>query len=64
MPTNRYFKTDRVFHESFLKILEDSVEKNPDLTQEGKDKINTVLYHDFFNTKERKNIISFEKSKG
>lgn len=47
MPINRYFKTDRVFHESFLEILEDSVNKNPDLTQKVKMSKNAEIIYQY-----------------
>lgn len=44
---NKYFQTDRVFCEEILGKFEDSIEKNPDYSREQKDKLITILYHDF-----------------
>lgn len=46
--SNRYFKTDRVFHEEILGMIEDSIEKNPDYSEEKKHSLIDILYKHFY----------------
>ncbi len=45
---SKYFKTDCVFHEEILNKIEDSIEKNPDLSADEKYRIANILYEKFW----------------
>ena len=45
---DKYLKTEAVFREDFLGMLEDSIAINPNLSQDQKDEYITVLYHHFY----------------
>ena len=46
--TNKYFKTDTVFHEDIIGFIEDSVYANPNFTQEFKDRLVNMIYSEFY----------------
>ena len=46
--SNRYFKTDNIFHEEILGMFEDSIQKNPDYADEKKNSLITILYSNFY----------------
>lgn len=54
-----HFKTDSIFHNRFLEMLEDSILANPNLTEKQKNQNILVLYHEFYEvspSKDRKTI--------
>ncbi len=57
---NKYWKTDSVFIEKFLDVLEESINLNPNLQPKQKDLINTIFYTQFYECKKdgnpRKNV--------
>jgi len=45
---DKYLKTDMVVTEDFLNMLEDSIDANPNLSQDDKDYYANILYHNFY----------------
>ena len=45
--SSRYFKTTHIFHEEILGMVEDSIELNPNYSQEKKNRLIEILYQKF-----------------